>query len=177
MNYPEKIAGAYLRLNGFFLLPHFTVFDQQYHTHVDFLALRPPFGQESVNKDEPIIFPIDNYFMNTISECVNNPKANFVGSVVEVKSGGKKEVPSPEHIEYAKRFFGNEVEIFKLSFYSYDGKPKKSNDGITVSVKYAKQWIFKRFEWMDDKLKGISKSGSWYMSEENLSDLLWFFRH
>ena len=40
MNTAEKIAVMYLRLNGFLLLPHFTVFDGNYQNHINLIGLR-----------------------------------------------------------------------------------------------------------------------------------------
>jgi hypothetical protein len=40
LNLAEKIARAYLRLNGFPQLPHFTVFSGGEHGHVDLIGIR-----------------------------------------------------------------------------------------------------------------------------------------
>jgi len=177
MNYPEKIAGAYLRLNGFFLLPHFTVFDQRQHTHVDFLALRPANSQESVNKDNLLILPVDDEFMNLLGELIDYPKSNFIGLVVEVKSGEEKEVPSQEHREYVDRFFGKNVKIFNLSFCGNVKKPTISNGSITIGVEYAFEWIISRILWMNANMERLIKTRSWNMSEEFLSEILYLIEH
>jgi hypothetical protein len=89
MNCPEKIVGVYLRLNGFFLLPQFTLFEFAGHIHVDFLALRPPSMGESIHTPiRNLTFPIDE----TLFELYRNnigfePFANYIGLVVGGESG------------------------------------------------------------------------------------------
>ena len=39
MNAAEKIAATYLRLNGFLLVPQFTVFEGDRHSHVDLVSI------------------------------------------------------------------------------------------------------------------------------------------
>jgi hypothetical protein len=50
MNGPEKIAAAYLRLNGFLLLPQFTIFDGQRHNHIDLVGVRCAASVEKVRR-------------------------------------------------------------------------------------------------------------------------------
>ena len=117
MNCPEKIAGAYLRLNGFFLLPHFTIFKMQrdYH-HVDFLALRPPSSGGFVYGGESELrFPLDDSLLGLINAGFGvDPFRDFIGSVVEVKGNNQFEVPTDDHIEYASQFMGGEIPICPL---------------------------------------------------------------
>ena len=46
MNATEKLAATYLRLNGFLLLPHFTIFTGRQHSHFDLIGLHPMNGAE-----------------------------------------------------------------------------------------------------------------------------------
>lgn len=51
METTEKVAFLYLRLNGFFLMPHFTVFGVEKGKHVDVLGIRPAGSEEKVGEN------------------------------------------------------------------------------------------------------------------------------
>lgn len=89
MNTSEKIVGAYLRLNGFLLLPHFTILDGEYHTHVDFVGLRPRGGVEVVRGEE---LPRDTAFEKSLALADQmdgkSPTDLWLGIIVEVKTSG-----------------------------------------------------------------------------------------
>jgi hypothetical protein len=172
MNCPEKISGAYLRLNGFFLLLHFTLFDGNNHTHVDFLGLRPPEGKEICQNLE---LPVDNQLFNVIENSIrNDPFTKLLGVIVEVKGGEKKEIPLNAHINYAINFFGRNVCVVPLSFAEISNKqPSIEQGSILIPLKYALKWTLFRFHWMNKNLERLSKSGSWSWSEDFLADLLY----
>lgn len=171
MNCPEKIVGTYLRLNGFFLLPHFTVFDGESHTHVDFLAMRPPGGRERCGKEE---FIIDEVFFECLNLTIQGDALNrLLGVVAEVKGGRIGKLPRGDHLNYAKNMFGPEAVLVQISF-ALDNKAIIVNgDAIAVSIEHAMNWVINRFNWMKNNLGRLSKEGSWTWSEVFLSDLLY----
>ena len=123
MNSPEKIAGVYLRLNGFFLLPHFTLFDGDYHTHVDFLSLRAP---GSVERCGGLTFPLDESLFNRIDSQVENCREQLLALVVEVKGNKKKQEPGDGHNDYIDQFIGNASRV-KIHFRDHGQNISISN--------------------------------------------------
>ncbi len=172
MNAAEKIAGAYLRLNGFFLLPHFTIFDGVQHNHFDAIALRPGGGKETINSLELIR---DDSLNDILSE-LGIYNQDLVGALVEVKSNEKKDKITKEQEDYAKKFFGDIEKIVKIFFSDKRTKISIKCTSIFIPIKYAIQWIDTRIEWMDENELHLSKSGSWNWSEETLSDLIYLYR-
>ncbi len=171
MNCPEKIAGAYLRLNGFFVLPHFTLFNGRQHTHVDFLALRPPGGRERCGGQE---LPLDQEFFAMADRLTRgNSLDKLIGAIVEIKGGNVGELPSARHRGYAKEFFGPEATIISLSFSQEIADIAMARDTIVISVMHSLKWITQRIDWMNNNVHSLSKTGSWTWSEEFLSDLLY----
>jgi len=61
MNTAEKLACTYLRLNGFLLTPHFTIFSGENHTHIDIIGLRSKGSKEEVDN---FTFPLDDDFFS-----------------------------------------------------------------------------------------------------------------
>jgi hypothetical protein len=174
MNCPEKIAGTYLRLNGFFLLPHFTLFDGDRHSHVDFLGLRPPGGRERCGRHE---LPLDQEFFETADQLIRGNSFNeLIGAVVEVKGGIDVELPSAGHIQYAEAFFGRRPLVIPMSFSLDVERIEVQDRTLTISVRYSLEWIKNRINWMNDNIHSLSKTGSWAWSEEFLSDLLYLHR-
>lgn len=171
MNCPEKIAGAYLRLNGFFVAPHFTLFDGNNHTHVDFLAVRPPGGRERCRGHE---LPIDTDFFHEVEGLIGDNSLNqLIGAVVEVKGGKVGELPSEKHANYAANYFGPGARIVKLSFFQETANIVMRDDVIGISLKHSLNWIIRRINWMDTNIDRLTKTGSWSWSEEFLADLLY----
>jgi hypothetical protein len=174
MNCPEKIAGTYLRLNGFFMLPHFTLFDGEHHSHVDFLGLRPPGGVERCRGLE---LPLDQEFFETVDELITGNSFNeLIGTVVEVKGGNDRELPSEGHIQYARAFFGGGPRIIPVSFSLDVERIGIQHGTIIISLKHSLEWIKNRIDWMNHNMRSLTKTGSWAWSEEFLSDLLYLHR-
>ena len=99
MNSPEKLVGTYLRLNGFFLLPQFTIFSLGHHTHVDFLAFHPQNAEEIVRNinGDSVPLPVDDDLFNKIEEILSiSPFSVHLGAVVEVKGNREIEIPSDD---------------------------------------------------------------------------------
>jgi len=174
MNTPEKIAQTYLRLNGFFTIPHFSILEDNW-THVDFLAVRLGGSVEKVGKGENRIpLEIDINFL----KALKIKKEETVGLVVEVKSGNKKAKVKKSAFNYVKPFFGKISKLCKVGFEERADTISRRGDHVIVSLKYCLTFIKKRFEELDsidNKLRGsgrLTKEGSWYLSEEFLSDLL-----
>ena len=171
MNSPEKIAGAYLRLNGFFLLPHFTLFDGERHSHVDYLGLRAPNSTERFGQ---LIFPLDDSFFEVIDEtCRFNSRARLIAAIVEVKGGQERESPGDGHIQYINNFIGPQAVAFKCLFLNQGEIITQSNNIIQVPLRYSLNWIIARIDWIDQNKEGLSKKGSWTWSETFLSDILY----
>lgn len=175
MNCPEKIAGTYLRLNGFFLLPHFTLFDGNEHTHVDFLALRPPRGIERCRGHE-LLLDTDFFFQEVNRLIGDNPFDHLIGAIVEVKGGQVGELPSERQAAYANNFFGPRATIVKLSFSQAIANIGIRDDTIVISLNHSFDWIKRRINWMNANIDRLTKTGSWAWSEEFLSDLLYLHR-
>jgi hypothetical protein len=179
MNLPEKIAGSYLRLNGFFLLPHFTIFEYHQHSHIDFLALRPPNGHEVIelNDDGLLEFPVDELLFSHISDVVGQDALEILlGGVVEIKGNFEIELPTEEKIRYAQHFFGNETTVIPITFSRKFDEVSAYSGALAVQIDYAFEWLLQRFNWMDQILPQVLKEGSWAWSEEALSDLIYIKR-
>jgi hypothetical protein len=171
MNTPEKIASIYFRLNGFFLLPQFTLFSGQQHIHVDLLGLRPPGGQEIC---EDKILPTDTSLFATISEIIKAPaKDTPLGIITEIKGNNTVEIPSASHINYAGNFFGASVSRVPISISTKYDSLSQVDGCVLIPLGHALQWVLYRFRWMDQNLSHLTKSGSWNWSEETLADLLY----
>lgn len=181
MNTPEKIAQAYLRLNGFFTIPHFTVLKNN-GTHVDFLAVRLGGSIEKVGvAPNRIPIEIDEKLLSKLGINENQT----IGLVVEVRGGeirGEREQVSIEEskFEYAESFFGNITCIKKVGFENNSSSEIIEREGIIiVPIKYCVTCIKERFDRLSEieqQLKGngvLSKEGSWELSEDFLSDLIY----
>lgn len=166
MNTAEKIAYTYLRLNGFLLLPQFTVFDGQRHNHIDLIGLRSANSCEEVNE---YTFPLDNNLFELTKKFVENPLKARLGVIAEVKTNDTRDEISAFHQQYAQRFLGDIEAIVKLRFRTI----QIDGDGfIEVSVPYAFNWIITRIESMKDNTGRLTKTGSWTWSDEFLADVL-----
>ena len=92
----EKIAVTYLRLNGFLLLPQFTVFIGGDHGHVDLVGLRAKGSKEQAGQ---FVFPIDERFFKAIDRLISaNPLEEFLGLVGEVKTNRQKDHPQKDQV-------------------------------------------------------------------------------
>ena len=65
-----------------------------------------------------------------------------------MKSTREKEIPTPEHVEYANRVLGD-ATIVRLSFTDQKKKLEVSDGGLVVGLRHSLGWILDRFEWMD----------------------------
>ena len=169
MNMAEKIAATYLRLNGFLLLPQFTVFIDGEHGHVDLVGLR---AKGSKEESAGVSFITDDEFFGAIDPAVCvDPRNEFLGLVGEVKKNRQVDFPKAKQVEYVRPFLGPALIV--SVFFSAAGKsPKRTPQGLHVGTGYALEWIFKRASWMNNNLKSWSKTGSWNLSEDALSEIL-----
>jgi len=157
MNSPEKIAGVYLRLNGFFLMPQFTLFDGKRHTHIDFLGLRAP---QSIEMCGNLAFPLDDGLFNLLDEQVEGDSRNQLLAVItEVKGNKKKEKPGEGHIEYIDHFIGSANRI-KIFFRNQGVEVSRSDDVIEIPLGYSLNWIIRRIDWIDENQEGLAKKSS-----------------
>ena len=100
MNTPEKIAQAYLRLNGFFTIPHFTVLKKK-GGHIDFLAVRLGGSLERVGVDlNQTTLKIDRNLLLKLGVS----KDDTIGLLIEVK-GSKSESAKVDESHFAKKCF------------------------------------------------------------------------
>lgn len=174
MNQAEKIAGTYLRLNGFLLLPQFTIFDGRSHNHIDWVGLRAPNSVEMVDGDP---FPTDDALFAAVAAGVaSEPRRLPLGIAVEVKTNNDIDYPSEGHLDYVRRFLGGNWPIVPMSFSDRGDGPAWAGDHVAVGNAYALGWIFHRARWMDKRLS-LTKSGSWTLSDDALSDLLTIGRY
>ena len=180
MNIPEKIAHAYLRLNGFFTIPYFSVLSKSC-SYIDFLAVRLGNSEEKIGVEGNLTsLSIDEKFLKLL--CVS--KSDTIGLVVEVKGGesGYAEI-SNENFQYAKPFFGKVEKIFRVGFERDLTELCKQRIGdnihFLVPLFHCLEFIDKRLKEVkkiDQALRGkgiLSKEGSWYLSEEFLSELIY----
>ena len=142
MNTPEKIAQAYLRLNGFFTIPHFTVLKEN-GGHIDLLAVRLGGCSESVgvgsNQKQ---LGIDNDLLSKLG--IN--KSITIGLVIEVKGGNNSVDINDSQFAYSKSFFRNINIIKKVSFENRaDLEIHTRNDQIIIPLKHCMNFIKKRF--------------------------------
>lgn len=169
MNMAEKIAATYLRLNGFLLLPQFTVFIDGEHGHVDLVGLR---AKGSKEESAGVSFITDDEFFGAIDPAVCvDPRNEFLGLVGEVKKNRQVDFPKAKQVEYVRPFLGP-APIVSVFFSAAGKSPKWTLQGLHVGTGYALEWIFKRASWMNNNLKSWSKTGSWNLSEDALSEIL-----
>ena len=171
MTTTEKIAATYLRLNGFLLLPLFTVFDGDQHNHLDLLGVRSPGSKEEVNNKA---FLTDDKLFEGLEKLGAKPKEKLTGIVSEVKTGKVKGAITAGHIAYAARFLSTDV-VYPAWFYKISAQsPFVADNHLQISLPYAIDWIISRFDWMEreENKTALTKSGSWTWSEEFLADLL-----
>jgi hypothetical protein len=169
MNMAEKIAATYLRLNGFLLLPQFTVFIGGDHGHVDLVGLR---AKGSKEESAGLAFPIDHSFFDSIDQGVcENPLNEFLGLVGEVKTNRQLDHPQREQVAYVRPFLGD-VSIVPVAFSERNGEPTWANDCLEIGNTYALNWVFERASWMNEHLEALTKTGSWNLSEDALSEIL-----
>lgn len=176
MNTAEKIAATYLRLNGFLLLPHFTIFEQTGPRHIDLIGLRGPGSKEQSIDPEgnSLDLLVDDKLFATFEKVVATPKNALLGVVGEVKTNDYYERPTSQQFEYVRKFIGT-AHAIRMAFY-YDGIPNpmwhERDQTVLIGPDYALGWILDRFDWMQNKMKGRTKEGSWNWSEQFLADLL-----
>jgi len=167
MTTTEKIAGTYLRLNGFLLLPHFTVFDGARHGHVDFCGMRAANSEERVKGS--VLGRDDDFFKLASTLLEVDALTTSFGVVVEVKTNANQVMPWKKRVDYVRPFLGNS-RLLSLSFAKNKNGLTPEKDGIEISVGHALKWIFWRIDSMNGM--GLTKPGSWTWSEEFLADLL-----
>jgi hypothetical protein len=169
MNMAEKIAATYLRLNGFLLLPQFTVFIGGDHGHVDLVGLR---AKGSKEESAGLTFPIDDKFFDSIDLLVcENPLDEFLGLVGEVKTNRRIDQPKDQQVTYVRPFLGN-VPIVPVAFSEGSKEPRWEDECLHVGNAYALEWVFERASWMNGNVQALTKTGSWNLSEDALSEIL-----
>ena len=175
MNTAEKIAGAYLRLNGFLLLPQFTVFLGGSHGHVDWVGLRAA-GSKEVGVNMP--FPTDDKFFEAIPKDIcAEPRDTLLGLVAEVKTNDELDRPKADQVEYIRNFLG-EATVIEVAFSESRNPPAWPNGCMEIGNGYALKWIIDRIRWMDENHdRGLTKLGSWTLSEDTLADFLVLHRY
>lgn len=87
MNTTETIAATYLRLNGFLLLPLFTLFEQEGARHVDLVGLRAQGSMEQSldRKGNLLDLPTDEKLFAAFEKAVPSPKNALLGVVGEIE--------------------------------------------------------------------------------------------
>jgi hypothetical protein len=168
MNVAENLASAYLRLNGFLLLSHFTVFTGGGHNHVDLIGLRAPNSQERVNGTQ---LALDEALFNALSALRgDNSKSALVAIAAEVRTNAQRDVPTLEHVDYVRAFFGGVPVVTRFSFYDMAKTIVLTADGLDIGLSHTGHWI----QWRIDSMHGqrLTKEGSWNLSDPFLADLL-----
>ena len=169
MNPAEKIAATYLRLNGFLLLPHFTMFGGGYHNHVDLLGLRAP---HSIERTGYATFPTDDEFFKAIPGTIcKQPREVLLGALAEARTNTTRDHPNEEQMEYVQFFLGD-ATIVPMAFSDSAHPPHWVGLCLEIGNRHAINWIIQRIRWMDNHHEGLTKTGSWPWSEDALADLL-----
>jgi len=172
MKTTEKIVSLYLRLNGFFLMPHFTTFVGNFK-HVDFLGVRL---RNSMEKIDEFVLKVDKGFLAKL-----NGNSEDIKLWAEV--GSKKEIVGslfPEQKQdYVTKIFGSENRIKKVyfDFTLEDERLEQDTEYLIVPKGRCRNFLLSRFTQMQSeplrsKMKKLTKEGSWNWSEEFLGDLL-----
>lgn len=178
MNPAEEIAGLYLRLNGFFLLPYFTIFRDTRHHHVDLLGLRSAGSEEiACNRDkQTFVLPTDDKFFTAIETLqIDTPRQKWIGVVAEVKANRQFEHPNALNVQYLDAFFGRVDAMIRISFSERFSDPavirKDGTEVIEVGVPYALGWVRGRINSMKEEMK-LNKGESWTLSEGFLATIM-----
>lgn len=173
MQTTEKLAILYLRFNGFFVMPHFTVFGDKGSRHVDILGVRLAGSEEKVDEDK--VLCRDDEF---IEKLAGNNADIFLWAEVGIRYKGSEFVPTKE--DYCKKIFGNKGELKKVYFdFSQLGEEFDSNGEVLIVPRdRCGGFVLRRFSQMTSEpiikaLNRFTKKGSWNWSEEFLGDLLY----
>lgn len=171
METTEKIVSLYLRLNGFFLMPHFTTFVGEFK-HVDLLGVRFKNAAEKIG----------GYTLKVDEDFLARLNGNSKDIKLWVEVGSAREIPRlfPEKKEdYVKRIFGSNNGIKKacFDFSLEDSKLCRVEKALVISKGRCRDFILSRFAQMESeplksRMKELTKEGSWSWSEEFLGDLL-----
>ncbi len=168
MNTGEKIAALYLRLNGFLLLPQFTVFCGADNNHVDLIGYRPARSRELVFGRALLR---DGRFSRLLTEELGaDSTTTAVGVIGESRGNRNRDEISPEHVRYVSSFLGD-LTPARVAFCKAPEDLSRDQLGLRVDLLYAYRWIQRRITRMERRY-GIHKTGSWVLSEEFLADLL-----
>lgn len=173
MNTAEKLAATYLRLNGFFLLPHFTVLDGPQHNHVDLLGYRPGGSSEMVLGQT---LPRDEWLNDMLGRALGyNSTTSPVGIICEVRSNKTRDEISPSHVRYTRSLLGN-LDPARIIFCQADAASRRDEVCLLVPLRHAYTWIQHRITVMErsweNNRASLSKTGSWVLSDDFLSDIL-----
>jgi hypothetical protein len=150
------------------------MFYRDHHSHVDFLAYHPSEAHEHalLQDDEYEKIPSDDELFNNISNLIGKDAYRVsLGAIIEVKGNQDIEIPDNKHLDYAINVFGKDAHPCKISFTRKDLHYEILEDSLLISLKDVINYIYSRFDWMNDNL-ALSKTMSWNLSEDNLSDLL-----
>lgn len=172
MNLAEKLAGTYLRLNGFLLLPHFTVFTGDHHNHIDLVGLRAARSVESVDLGiGHYDFPIDMRLFEEIGTRIPNPCDRYLGLAGEVKANAARDPISEEHLRYVTTFLGG-GPVVRVTFRESKVGFEWRDNQLQIGHAHVIDWMLKRIAAMEVNLENKTKVGSWTLSESALSDFL-----
>jgi hypothetical protein len=171
MNFAERLAGLYLRLNGFFLMPEFSTFSTglktEGHAHVDILAFRPKGAFEEY---EGVVFPVDASLFENLHHFFRDPFHSNIAIVCEVRTNKRGKFPDPKRREYAAQLCGTATVAMRcdrsVDNVQYDVRAK----GIRLGLTHSLRWIAARIRWLNES--GVHKSASWNLSEPELADFL-----
>ena len=172
MNTPEKTVNLYLRLNGFFTMPHFTTLGEKDYRHTDILAVRLPGSIEQVRG---IRLELDTSFF----EFLGKEEDEIIPLVAEVKGGSDEHGDRSEIVEYVKSVFGEYGD--DLLYVEFVRKTRKriGRDTKEYPLDKCLDFILGRLDStqaITSEVGGLTKSGSWTWSEDFLSDLLYLKR-
>lgn len=179
MDPPERIVQVYLRLNGFFTISKFSILSGK-ASHIDMLAIRLGGSKEIVGSKRKVPLKIDYELLKLLGVSENED----VGLVIEIKGGLNEQSQIPkENFEYTFPFFGSRVKLFRMGFERSAGSLCKEQTEdypyFRIPISHCLEFVNKRFEELkkiEPQVRDegdISKYGSWYLSEESLSELIY----
>jgi hypothetical protein len=170
LNTPEKIGNLYLRLNGFFTMPHFTTLGKEDYRHTDILAVRLSGSVERVG-DEAL--EVDESFFKLLGKT----KEEVIPLIAEVKGGGDQYDDGREKIlAYLLPMFGKCGSDFVVVRFVRTLRSVDLGDLKEYPLGECVKFILKRLDStqrITNQARGLTKFGSWAWSEDFLSDLLY----
>lgn len=114
----------------------------------------------------------DDLLFDAFSGLVGQPSRSVaLGVAAEVRTNTVRDQPSEAHMNYVGKFLGD-ILVTRLAFFEGSHSVVRNGQSLNIGMRYAGLWIQRRIDWMHEQGFKLSKTGSWYLSEDFLSDFL-----